>query len=148
MKVCELMRKGIVSCYGEDTVKDVARMLDQNHLRSVVVVQERGEVWGIITYREMLQCYGKDLTSIKAQDIMRPYRIAVDPQWEIEEAIEVMRKLRYYHLIIIDPHVSTKWPVGMLSSFDIVRYMARLEHGSHEYFLKINSDTDGYDSHG
>jgi hypothetical protein len=51
-----------------------------------------------------------------------------------------MKKLQYYHLIIVDPHVGTKWPVGMLTSFDVVRYMARLETGQFEQFLKLSRD--------
>jgi len=138
MRVCDLMHKGVISCYADDTVKDVARIMENNHFRSVVVVNERGEVWGLITYMEMIPHYGRNLERIRACDIMRPYRVEIDPQWPIENAIEVMKKLRYYHLIIVDPHVGTKWPVGMLTSFDVVRYMAQLEAGQFEQLLKIS----------
>ncbi|HTR44833.1 MAG TPA: CBS domain-containing protein [Thermodesulfovibrionales bacterium] len=138
MRVCDLMHKGVISCYADDTVKDVARIMENNHFRSVVVVNERGEVWGLITYMEMIPHYGRNLEGIRACDIMRPYRVEIDPQWPIENAIEVMKKFRYYHLIIVDPHVGTKWPVGMLTSFDVVRYMARLEAGQFEQLLKIS----------
>jgi predicted transcriptional regulator len=138
MRVCDLMHKGVISCYVDDTVKDVARIMENNHFRSVVVVNERGEVWGLITYMEMIPHYGRNLEKIRAGEIMRPYRVEIDPQWPIENAIEVMKKLRYYHLIIIDPHVGTKWPVGMLTSFDVVRYMAQLEAGQFEQLLKIS----------
>jgi predicted transcriptional regulator len=107
------------------------------------VVNERGEVWGLITYREMLPHYGKNLSKIKAQDIMRPYRIEIDPQWPVESAIELMRRLQYYHLIIVDPHVGTKWPVGILTSFDVVRYMAHLETGHFERVLKLRKEEKG-----
>jgi len=137
MRVCDLMHKGVISCYTDDTVKDVARIMENNHFRSVVVVNERGEVWGLITYMEMIPHYGRNLDEIRAADIMRPYRIEVDPQWTIEDAIKVMKKLRYYHLIVVDPHVGTKWPVGILTSFDVVREMAKLETGHFEQVLKI-----------
>jgi CBS domain-containing protein len=137
MKVCDLMHKGVISCDAEDTVKDVARMMADNHFRSVVVVNEKGEVWGLITYAELLTRYGEDLTKITAQEIMRPYRIEVDPQWPIERAIDLMQRLKYYHLIIVDPHVGTKWPVGMLTSYDVVQYMAQLEAGHFEQVLKL-----------
>ena len=136
MRVCELMHKGVISCYADDTVRDVAKNMENNRFRSVVVINERGEVWGLITYMEMLPCHDKNLDALKAGDIMRPYRIEVDPQWSIEDAIRIMKKLRYYHLIIADPHVGTKWPVGMLTSFDIVKYMAGLKTGHFEQMLK------------
>lgn len=140
MNICDLMHKGVVSCCAEDSVKDVARMMGDNNVRSVVVVNEKGEVWGIITYRELFPQYGKDITKMTAQEIMRPYRIEVDPQWPIVKAIELMKRLRYYHLIIVDPHVGTKWPVGLLTSFDVVRYMAQLEEGHFEQMLRLKED--------
>jgi CBS domain-containing protein len=141
MNICDLMHKGVISCDAEDNVKDVARMMEDNRFRSVVVVNEKGEVWGIITYRELFPHYGKELTKITAQEIMRPYRIEVDPQWPVERAIELMKRLRYYHLIIVDPHVGTKWPVGLLTSFDVVRYMAQLEEGHFEQMLRLRDDS-------
>lgn len=137
------MHKGVITCYAEDTVKDVARMMDHNQVRSVVVVNERGEVWGLITYREMISRYGEDLEKISAGEIMKPYRIEIDPQWSIEDAIDVMKRLKYYHLIVVDPHVGTKWPVGMLTSFDVVRHLARLEAGHFEQMLKLSVDEGG-----
>jgi predicted transcriptional regulator len=137
VRVCDLMHKGVVSCFSDDSAKDVARIMENNQLRSVVVINQQGEVWGLITYSEMIRCYGKNLEKIRAADIMRPYRIEIDPQWPVENAILIMKKLKYYHLIIVDPHVGTKWPVGMLTSFDVVRHMASLEAGHFEQLLKI-----------
>jgi len=142
MKICDLMHKGVISCYAEDTVKDVARMMEDNNFRSVVVVNEKGEVWGLITYAEMFTHSGENLTKLTAQEIMRPYKIEVDPQWPIERAIELMKRLKYYHLIIVDPHVGTKWPVGILTSFDVVRYMAQLEAGHFEQVLKLSGEVN------
>ena len=137
MRICDLMHKGVISCLADDSVYTVAKMMDDNQLRSVVVVNERGEVWGIITSMELLFHYAKDIANIQAQDIMRPYRIEVDPQWPIENAIALMNRMKYYHLIIVDPHVGTKWPVGMLTSFDVVKYMAGLEEGCFEQLLRL-----------
>jgi CBS domain-containing protein len=143
MRICDLMHKGVISCYAEDSVTDVAKMMDDHQFRSVVVVNERGEVWGLITYREMLPHYGEDLSKLKAHDIMRPYRIEIDPQAPVERAIELMKRLQYYHLIIVDPHVGTKWPVGILTSFDVVKYMAHLETGHFEQVLKLGGEGRG-----
>jgi len=140
VKICDLMHKGIISCPADDSVHDVARMMHDNNFRSVIVVNEGGEVWGIITYRELLLHYGEDLRAKQAHDIMRPYRMEVDPQWPVEKAIELMTRMKYYHLIIVDPHVGTRWPVGILTSFDIVQYMAGLEAGHFEQMLKLGKE--------
>ncbi len=140
LRICDLMHKGVLFCYQDDSAKVVAQIMARNELRSVVVVSEKGEVWGLITHMEMLPLYGKNLDEIRAEDIMRPYKIEVDPQWPIEKAIEIMKKLKYYRLMIVDPHVSTRWPVGMFTSYDVVRHMSGLQTGSYEQILRMHKD--------
>jgi predicted transcriptional regulator len=138
IRVCDIMHNGVITCSCEESLRNVAAMLSDNQFRSVVVVNENGEVWGLITYMELLAYFQEDAGVIQACQVMMPYRIEVDPQWPIEKAIELMNKLKYYHLIIVDPHVGTRWPVGMLTSFDIVRYMSHLESGHFASFLKLH----------
>lgn len=140
MRVCDLMHKGVIVCRADDSARDIASMMIGNQVRSVVVVNEKGEVWGLITHMEMMPLYGKDLDGITAETIMRPYRIEIDPQCTIEKAIEIMKKLKYYHLIIVDPHVGTKWPVGMLTSYDVMWHMSGLKAGKYEQFLRMHEE--------
>ena len=139
MKVCDLMHKGVIFCYPDDTAKDVAKMMKENQIRSVVVIDETGEVWGLVSIMELISLYDKNLEEIRAEDIMRPYKIEINPQWPIEKAIEIMQKRKIEHLIIIDPYAGPKRPVGILTSFDIVQYMSGLKTGTYEHQLKISS---------
>lgn len=139
-RVCDLMHRGVIFCYLKDSVKEVAKIMDTNQIRSVVVVDEFGEVWGLISIRELIPLYGKDLDKIYAEDIMRPYKIEVDPLWPLEKAIELMKKRKIDHLIVIDPHAGPKRPIGILTSFDIVQYMAGLPTGHFEQQLKMHSE--------
>jgi len=139
MKICDLMHKGVIFCYPDDSAKDIARMMKENQIRSVVVMDETGEVWGLVSIMELLPLYNRNLDEIRAEDIMRLYQIEVDPQWSIEKAIEIMQKRKIEHLIIIDPYAGPKRPVGILTSFDIVQYMSGLKLGTYEQQLKISS---------
>jgi CBS domain-containing protein len=139
MKICDLMHKGVIFCYPEDTVKDVVKIMDDNQIRSVVVVDQTGEVWGVISIMELLPLYGEDLESIKAEDVMRPYKIEIDPQAPVEDAIELMKKRKFEHLVIIDPHAGPKRPVGILTTFDIVQYMSGLALGQFQLHLKMDT---------
>ena len=139
MKICDLMHKGVIFGYPDDSAKDIARMMKENQIRSVVVMDETGEVWGLVSIMELLPLYNRNLDEIRAEDIMRLYQIEVDPQWSIEKAIEIMQKRKIEHLIIIDPHAGPKRPVGILTSFDIVQYMSGLKLGTYEQQLKISS---------
>ena len=140
MKICDLMHKGVIFCYPEDTVKEVARIMDDNRIRSVVVVDQTGEVWGVISIMELMPLYGKELESIKAEDVMRPYKIEIDPQAPVEHAIKLMKQRKFEHLVIIDPHAGPKRPIGILTSFDIVQYMSGLALGQFELLLKMNTE--------
>ena len=137
LRVCDLMHKGVSCCYPEETVKSVAKMIQANQFRSVVVVHQSGEVWGHISIRDLVRHYGEDLEKLSAEEIMQPYKIDVDPQWPVERAIEIMRKRKIEHLIIIDPHAGPKRPIGILTTFDIIRHMSQIETGSYERMLRV-----------
>jgi CBS domain-containing protein len=137
VRVYDIMDRDIILCTPDDSVKDVVRMMKANQFRPVVVAHESGEVWGLVSRLAVIRFYGEDLERTHAEDVMRPYRLEVDPQWPIEKAIDLMKRTRYEHLIIIDPHAGPRRPIGILSSFDIVRYMSGIETGHYEQILKM-----------
>jgi CBS domain-containing protein len=139
IRVCDLMHRGVLYCYPDDNAKVIAEMMATHQVRSVAVVDETGEVWGSVSMLDLLRFYGKDLENTRADEIMRPYRIEVDPQWPLEEAIKLMRTRKIEHLLIIDPHAGPKRPVGILTDFDIVRHMSHIKVGDFEQMLKIPS---------
>jgi CBS domain-containing protein len=140
MRIYDLMDRDVVFCYPDDSVADVVRMMKANQFRPVVVVHEMGEVWGLVSRLALIRFYGEDLDRIRAEDVMRHYKIEIDPQWPIEKAIEVMKRTRHEHLIIIDPHAGPRRPIGILSSFDIVHYMSGIETGHFEQILRMPSE--------
>jgi CBS domain-containing protein len=140
VRVCDIMHKGVIYCYPEDNLKTVASMIKENQLRSVVVMHESGEVWGLISVFEVIRYYGQDLTGLTAEDVMQPYKIEVDPQWPMEKAVDLMKKRRIQHLIIVDPHAGPRRPVGIVTSFDVVRYMSHIQSGEFSHMLKMSAD--------
>ena len=87
-----------------------------NGFRPLVVVDGTGEVWGLISKLAVIRFYGEDLERIHAEDVMRPYTFDIDPQWPIEKAVALMKKTRFEHLIIIDPHADPNALSGILSA--------------------------------
>jgi len=141
LRVCDLMHKGVNCCYPEETVKSVAKTIQASQFRSVVVVHQSGEVWGLISILDLVRHHGEDLEQLSAEDIMRPYMIDVDPQWPVERAIDIMRKRKIEHLIIIDPHAGPKRPIGILTTFDIIRHMSQIKTGTYEQMLRVYDGT-------
>jgi CBS domain-containing protein len=140
-RVCDLMHKGVIFCHPEDNLKEVARIMKENDLRAVVVMHESGEVWGLISQLEIIRFFGEDLEQISAESVMQPYKIHVDPQWPIERSIDIMKKRKIEHLIIVDPHAGPKRPIGILSSSDVVRYMAHIQAGHFEHVLRLHMES-------
>jgi CBS domain-containing protein len=146
LRVCDLMHKGVTCCYPEETTRSVAGMMQANQYRAVVVVHQSGEVWGLISVLDLIRRYGEDLEQLSAEDIMRPYAIDVDPQWPVERAIDLMRRRKIEHLIIVDPHAGPKRPIGILTTFDIIRHMSQIETGQYEQTLRMHEEIDIYPS--
>ena len=140
MRICDIMHKGVIFCYPEDNLKTVAAMLEENKLRSVIVIHESGEVWGLVSSFDVIKHYGRDLTAISAEQAMQPYKIDVDPQWPVEKAVDLMKKKRIQHLIIVDPHAGLIRPIGILTSFDVVKYMANISSGEYSQMLRLAGD--------
>jgi len=139
MRICDLMYKGVFCCYPDDSAREVAKIMAANRIRSVVVTDPSGEVWGLVHIMDLLRHYGKDFDQIQAEDIMRPYKIEVDALWPIDKAIALMKKKKYEHLIIVDPNAGPKRPVAILTSFDIVHYMSGINSGKFERLLKMEA---------
>ncbi len=134
-RVCDLMHKGVVTCDPADSLKEVAAVMRENKFRAVVVADPSGDTWGLISAIDLMRFVAGDLEKLTAEDVMRPYKIEVDPQWPVEKAIETMKTKKIEHLIVVDPHAGPKRAVGILTSFDIVRYISKIETGRFEQVL-------------
>ncbi len=138
-RICDIMHKGIFVCYTTDSVREVALIMHENNIRGVVVVDDTGDIWGYISNKDLVNHYYDNIDILKAEDIMRPYKIEVDPLWPIEKGIEIMIKNKFEHLIIIDPNAGHKRPVAILTSYDIIQYMSGLNVGRYEQVLKMQN---------
>ena len=72
MRVCDLMDREVIVCHLEDSVKDVVRVMKANGFGPVVVVDETGEVWGLVSRLAVIRFYGEDLERIHAEDVCDP----------------------------------------------------------------------------
>jgi hypothetical protein len=55
----------------------------------------------------------------------------------VEKAIEIMKRTKFEHLILVDPHAGPKRPIGLLSNFNIVWYMSNINQGQYAQMLKM-----------
>ena len=126
--VRDLMHRGVITCHLETSIRDVAQIMEEHDIRCVIVTDDRGEVWGIISILSIFKAWGKNLDEVTAEDILLPHTITVSPNSTMDEAVQIARRNRIEHLVIVSP--GTRRAVGVLTTFDVIQHMAGIAVGS------------------
>ncbi|MEM0020831.1 MAG: CBS domain-containing protein [Fervidicoccaceae archaeon] len=122
ISVDELMSSNVITALPDDPLEKVVSLMLENEVGSVVIVNEKGILLGIITERDLItKVIAKKLnpTTLKAKDIMSSPVIFVEPGITIEKAVEIMQSKRIGHL----PVVKGGRVVGIIAEGDII-YLA------------------------
>lgn len=116
--VKEYMKKNVIVVNRNTTLRDVAKIMTENNVGSVIVV-DNGKPIGIITERDIVRAIGrnKDLNS-KAEEIMTSSLITIKEDSPITGALSLMRSYNIRHLPVIDNEGNLK---GIISIRDIAR---------------------------
>lgn len=149
MKVQEIMTKDVLTVQPETPVNDVARLMGARDVSGVPVVDEAGQVVGIITELDLLirntrlevprfiqvldlgriplEWPGhvrermRHMLGTQARDVMTETVVTIAPDAEVEELAELMVKRRVNPVPVVDAEGRL---VGIVSRADIVDMMA------------------------
>lgn len=123
--VGDVMSDAILVCRGKTPLASAARAMTSSRWRSVLVVDAKGKTLGVVSGRDLLKFVknGVDDTLI-VRDIMHP-ALTVDIHASLREAADKMIKNHYHRLVVIDAEDPDAFPLGVISTFDIVAEMAR-----------------------
>jgi len=116
----DVMRHGVISCSPDDGLRAVARIMASYHVHAVVV-ELGGDVWGLVTARDMLAVAGTARERLSAGELAATDFASVDADARLEAAVELMRKKSVDHLVVRD---ASGRPVGMVSSLDVAGCLA------------------------
>lgn len=117
------MRRGAITCSEETTVREVAQIMVVNRIQYCIVINSANEVLGIISARSILRAFGRDLDELKARDILLPYSITIVPSSSVREALDVMKKKRIDHLIVVSDRPGSRAVFGIMTASDVIRKM-------------------------
>jgi CBS domain-containing protein len=120
----DFMNRGVVTCRVGETVAEVARIMLDNDVSALVVIDERLNACGIISKTDLIGFYGKDLSLITAEDIMRPNILTVSPSTLVYEAAQLMLERRVHQLVIVTQAGAHRRPVGIFTTGDVIALMA------------------------
>ena len=118
MKVKDLMTTSITSVRPETSILQVARQMKQENVGAIPVCNDRGEVLGIVTDRDIVvRAVSNENAHLQAKDIMTAHLIFTSPNMNTHEAALLFAKYQVRRL----PVVENNKIVGMLSLGDLAR---------------------------
>ena len=118
------MHRGVVTCGISASAAEVARIMLDNDVSALVVIDECLNACGVISKTDLIGCYGTDLSLITAEDIMTPKLLTISPNTLVHEAVQLMLEHRVHQLLIVTQSGAHRRPVGIFTSGDVVALMA------------------------
>jgi CBS domain-containing protein len=123
--VADVMSDAILVCRDKTPLVSAARTMTQAGWRSVLVVDARGEPRGVVSGKDLLPFVQNGIDeTLTVRDIMHQ-ALTIDIRASLREAADLMIQKHYHRLVVIDQDDPQAFPLGIISSFDIVAEMAR-----------------------
>ncbi len=121
MRAIDVMTHEVFTCTPDETLADAARIMFEEDVGSVPVVDPQGAVVGVLTDRDVCRCaYEEDkrLSDVSVKGAMSRNVISVRPDDDLERVEELMEVNRIRRVPVIDDD-------GLLSGIIAVADLAR-----------------------
>ena len=126
--VRDVTSRTFLVCREDNTVISAARTMTQAGWRSIVVVDAHGKLKGILTGHQLISLAGRQVDeNMTVKDFMNRKLITVDINAGLQEAADLLIQHHRHRAIVIDKDDPNSFPLGVISSFDIVAEMARTD---------------------
>ncbi len=123
--VADVMSDAILVCRDKTPVTSAARTMTQAGWRSVLVVDVKGTPKGVVSGKDLLPYVVNGVDEkLTVGDIMHP-ALTIDMHAPLREAANLMIQKHNHRLVVIDQDDPQAFPLGIISSFDIVAEMAK-----------------------
>ena len=123
--VGDVMSDAILVCRGKTPVLSAARAMTSSGWRSVLVVDIKGKVLGVVSGHDLLQLVRDGGAENKiVRDVMHP-ALTIDIHASLREAADMLIQNHYHRLVVVDKSDPDAFPLGAISTFDIVAEMAK-----------------------
>ncbi|MGE5374523.1 MAG: CBS domain-containing protein [Bacteroidota bacterium] len=124
--VGDVMSCTFLVCQENTPLLSAARTMTQAGWRSIIVVNSKGKLRGIITGRDLLHLAGRRVEAgmIVGQLINRTL-LTTDINSSLQQAADLMIQNHRHRVIVVDQEDHEGFPRGVISSMDIVAAMGR-----------------------
>lgn len=122
MKVSELMHTPAVTCAATTTLGEVARLMRDRNVGSVLILDEIGYLAGIVTDRDIaVRGMGEGRSADVTAELVMTRDVATVPlRADVSDAVSIMAKHVVRRLPVVD---EDDRPHGMVSFDDVVRHL-------------------------
>ncbi len=122
MRVSEVMHTPAVTCSSSTTLGEVARLMRDRNVGSVLVVDEVGYLAGIVTDRDLaIRAVGEGRSAdIAVQQVMTRDVATVSLHGDLSDAAAIMAKHVVRRVPVVDEQ---DHPHGMVALDDLVRHL-------------------------
>lgn len=134
MHVRDIMTTPVVAVGNSDNLKVVEEVMEWKHIRHLPVINDDGELVGLLTHRDLLRVCVSSIADISrkeqdallrgipAEQIMTEGVLTVSPSTDVRGAAELMLDRKIGCL----PVVEGRKLVGILTEADFVRYLLEI----------------------
>jgi len=120
-----VMHRKVISCRVDTTLKEVAARLDSERINALVVVDESGDLSGIVSQTDLVKAWDREWENMVAEDVMTSDVVTIVADIPVLAAAELMVDNQIHRVVITQGGLAPRRPVGVLSMTDVVREMAR-----------------------
>ena len=123
--VGDVMSDAILVCRDKTPLTSAARTMTQAGWRSVLVVDAGGSPVGVVSGKDLLPFVVDGVDGkLTVSAIMHP-PLTIDIHAHLREAADMMINNHHHRLVVIDHEDPQAFPLGIISTFDIVAEMAK-----------------------
>jgi CBS domain-containing protein len=128
--VSELMTHDPIVAVVDMSLSDAADMMEFYRVSGLPVVDWQGRLVGVISQTDLLHARTTEALwhawpGLAVRHLMTEPAVTVTSATSIDEAAEMMERLRIHRLVVTNP--DGELPIGVLSLTDLVRSMAERE---------------------
>jgi CBS domain-containing protein len=123
--VRDVMHRGVITCWADEPVVDVARRLREYAINAIFVLDQSGRAEGVISQTDLARAYMEGGWEHRtADEIMTPEVVIISGDIPLDVAVQIMLDKHIHRLLIVQGGLTPNRPVGVLSLSDVVREMA------------------------
>ena len=126
--VGELMTPDPIVINETATVDEAVRMLEENEISGLPVVDREGLLLGVISQTDIVRARAVDYLwhrwpGLRVRHLMHSPALTADRSMTLEEAAQSMERGHVHRLVVVADDQMT--PIGVISTTDLVRALAR-----------------------